>query len=362
MNDKIKNICISVIFLVIIIGMLIINCISEDKEMSISERRRLQQLPEISVDSILSGKTSEDFEEYGADQFAFRDSIRSIKNFVHLNILRQKDTDGYFIKDGVIYKQEYPLKGDLVINVSDHINTISEKYLNETNNVYYSVVPDKSYFLNDDHLKIDYAKLEKILSENIKKAEYIDLFDLLSIDDYYKTDTHWKQENLLKVAKKLSERMEFNVNEEYTVNSKGEFQGVYYGQINLGGQLDELKYITNSDIDQSYVFDIEKNETKGIYNEEALDSLDKYNYFLYGSVPILKITNPVTESQKKLIIFRDSFGSSLAPWLVSGYKEITLVDTRYVSENILQNYIDFNNSDVLFIYSTLLINQSSALK
>ena len=61
-------------------------------------------------------------------------------------------------------------------------------------------------------------------------------------------------------------------------------------------------------------------------------------------------------------MFRDSFGSSLAPLLISGYKKITLIDTRYVNPRILNNYIDFIDKDILFIYSTLLINDSSSIK
>ena len=67
-------------------------------------------------------------------------------------------------------------------------------------------------------------------------------------------------------------------------------------------------------------------------------------------------------SGKELIIFRDSYGSSLAPLLLSSYSKITLVDTRYISPTILGNYINFDNKDVLFIYSISIINNSYSLK
>ena len=84
--------------------------------------------------------------------------------------------------------------------------------------------------------------------------------------------------------------------------------------------------------------------------------------YLGGSTPLVKIYNNEIDSDKELIIFRDSFGSSLAPLFVSSYKTITLVDTRYMSPKILGNYIDFNNKDVLFIYNTSIINNSYSLK
>ena len=59
---------------------------------------------------------------------------------------------------------------------------------------------------------------------------------------------------------------------------------------------------------------------------------------------------------------RDSFASSLAPLLVSGYRKITLVDLRYISGDMIGNFIDFKDQDVLFLYSTLILNNSLSLK
>ena len=65
-----------------------------------------------------------------------------------------------------------------------------------------------------------------------------------------------------------------------------------------------------------------------------------------------------------MIIFRDSFTSSLAPLLLEAYQEIILVDTRYISSTLLGEYVDFEEPDtqILFLYNTLLLNNSSMLK
>ena len=56
------------------------------------------------------------------------------------------------------------------------------------------------------------------------------------------------------------------------------------------------------------------------------------------------------------------FGSSMAPLLAEGYRKITLVDTRYIAPELLRNFVSFENADVLFLYSALILNQSSALR
>ena len=92
---------------------------------------------------------------------------------------------------------------------------------------------------------------------------------------------------------------------------------------------------------------------------EKINSLDKYDIYLSVATPVMKIENPEIKTGNELIIFRDSYASSLVP---SKYSKITLIDTRYISPKLLLNYIEFNNQDILFMYSTLVINNSYSLK
>ena len=57
MNDKIKNIVVTVTFFVIIFGIFIVNIVKEPEEISKSERRKLAQFPKISVENIMNAKS-----------------------------------------------------------------------------------------------------------------------------------------------------------------------------------------------------------------------------------------------------------------------------------------------------------------
>ena len=61
-------------------------------------------------------------------------------------------------------------------------------------------------------------------------------------------------------------------------------------------------------------------------------------------------------------MFRDSFGSSLVPLLAEGYARITLVDIRYIASERLGTWLTFSDQDVLFLYSTPVLNNSETLK
>ena len=75
----------------------------------------------------------------------------------------------------------------------------------------------------------------------------------------------------------------------------------------------------------------------------------------------MTIENP-NAPEKELIIFRDSFASSLAPLLLPYYKKITLIDLRYGDIEKMEPLVDFKKADVIFLYSTLTINNAHLLK
>ena len=361
MNEKSKNKIITIGFVAILFIFFIANIIKKDEAVSLSERRKLAQFPTVTFENIKNGKTFEEIDKYTVDQFILRDSFRSIKATWSNYVFRQKDNNGLFLKDGCIYKIEYPLNEKNVQKTSNKIKNIYTKYLNENMNVYYSIIPDKNYYPEGDYLKIDVYNMKSIMENILPEMQYIDITDALSLDDYYKTDLHWKQENLGKVVSVLENKMNLKTTSNFDYQTKilGKFYGTYYGQLGMKVEPDRINILTNDIIENSQVYNYEKSRYENVYNMEKWQtSSDKYDVYLSGATPILKIENKNGPKGKELILFRDSFGSSLAPLLIENYEKITLIDLRYVSSTILNNYINFKDQDVLFLYSTLIVNQN----
>ena len=360
MKDKF----ISLSFISILIGFFILNIFLPDKEISYSERRKLKSLPNITLQSLIEGKTIDEFEDYTLDQFAFRDNFRGLKSYIDFNVFNKLDTNDIFILDNNIFKIDYPLKENEILKFASKLNNITSKYLTNNNNVYLSIIPDKNYYLEDStHLKIDYDHLISLVNSKIENIKYIDLTNDLNLNDFYYTDLHWKQENLGNVVDTLSNEMNFNItNKNYKVQSYAPFYGAYYGQSALNIKPDTINYLSNDIIENAIVTNLEDESFKYVYNKDKLGTLDSYDVFLSGATPFIEIINPLYEGTKELIIFRDSFGSSIAPLLIEGYSKITLIDLRYTNLASIENLIEFNNKDVLFLYSTLIVNGSSILK
>ena len=52
----------------------------------------------------------------------------------------------------------------------------------------------------------------------------------------------------------------------------------------------------------------------------------------------------------------------MIPLLIADYKTVTVVDIRYVASSFLPQLVEFHGQDVLFLYSTSVLNNSSTLK
>lgn len=337
-------------------------------DISDAERRPLDQFPELSVDTVLEGDFMTKFEDYTLDQFPLRDSFRQLKSLFHYYVLNQGDNNDVYIADGYAAKLEYPLNETSVNYALSRFNAIYDRYLKASGcKIYASVVPDKSYYLAEDngYLAMDYEKLFSMVQEGMPWAGYIDITGELSIEDYYFTDTHWRQEKLIPVAQKLAQAMGGvgPKEEDFTATKVDRpFYGVYYGQAALPMPGEDLFLMESAVLKGCRVQDKETGKYVPVYNPEDLDNSDLYDIYLGGAKPLMVIENPNAKTNKSLVVFRDSFGSSVIPLLVQDYRTVTVVDIRYINPTILGSYLRFTNQDVLFLYSALVLNSSAGLQ
>lgn len=362
---NLRTVCMSCVVL-LWIALTTVAWFGPAKEISEAERRPLAQAPALTVESLLSGDFMEDFESFSLDQFPLRDTFREIKSLFHFYALNQSDNNDIYIADGYAVKQEYPLNPDSVIHAAERFNTVYEKFLTGCN-VYATVIPDKGQYLAEDsgHLTLHFGKLNSILLDRMPWATPIDLYSALDAEDYYRTDIHWRQESLFEAAEAICAAMNITAPDpgDYTKTAlERPFYGVYYGQAALPME-PEIMYILESELLSSCrVYDYESGKYTDVYNLEKLQSRDLYDVFLSGSRSLLTIENSNAASDRELIIFRDSFGSAMAPLLVPNYSRVTLVDIRYVQPELLDRFLTFGGQDVLFLYSVPVLNNSQTIK
>lgn len=362
---NLHTICMSIVVL-LWAGLTAFAWFGPEKAISEAERRPLAQIPEITMEELLDGSFMKDFESYSLDQFPLRDVFRKIKSLFHFKVLNQSDNNDIYLAEGFAVKQEYPLNPESLYHAAERFNYLYETYLTDSE-VYLAIVPDKGQYLAQDsgHLSLHFGKLNNILSGRMPWANSINLYDSLSAEDYYRTDVHWRQENLFAAASVICDALGVTAPDpaDYTLTAlERPFYGVYYGQAALPME-PETMYIVESDLlSECRVYDYESGQYTDVYNMDKLTGRDMYEVFLSGSRSLLTIENPNAPTDRELVIFRDSFGSALAPLLVQGFAKVTLVDIRYIQIDMLERFLDFHGQDVLLLYSVPVLNNSHTIK
>lgn len=366
MKDRTKYIVQTVVFFGVLLLLSCICWLHPAQAYSNSERRALAQLPQASFQAVTSGKYMTDFEQYALDQFPGRDMYRKLKAYVSTYLFRQKDNNGLYVANGQIAKMEYPLNETAIFYASNKFRQVYETYLAQAGSkVYMAIIPDKNAVLGEasGHLRMSYETLYAQMEAKNDYAEFIPIHPLLQQEDYYATDIHWRQEQLIDIANLLAEKMDITLSQAYTViTAEQPFYGVYSGQLAMPIPADTLYYLENDAIKSMTVYDHQNEKEIAVYDMQKADGKDPYELFLGGALSLVTIENPTAETDKELLLFRDSFGSSIAPLLAQGYRKVTLIDIRYIQTASLANYIEFHGQDVLFLYSTSVLNNSSTLK
>ena len=372
----------AVVFLLSLVCVPVAAFLLPDQAVSKTERRKLAKKPVFTVAAFGDGTYMEQLETYFSEQFPVRDGLRTVKAETETALLGKADTNGYFKVEDGIYHLEAELNEKNVGRVADSIEKLcTEQFQNA--DCYVAVIPDKNYYLaaqSEDagsenekwkgsilkhYPTLDYARLDEMIQAEIPSAQKINLYDKLHLEDYYRTDLHWRQEKITDVVNTLVQSMGQQTNTAsggWQIATE-DFVGAYGAASALKNTPDTVIYRTDASIERMQVYDYERKQYVSVYAPEKIGGMDDYDFYLWGARALLTIQNPECHNGKKLLLFRDSFGSSIAPLLAEYYEEVTLVDLRYVSaSHALELLGDTEYQDVLFLYSAPILNHGDSLR
>ena len=351
------------IFIILLFLVMIINVIVPDREESELENRALEQRPRFNLTTILSGDFMEQWEKYLSDQFAGRDTWRSLK--VSLDRLggARKENDIYIGKDGQLMEDiEVPDDGRLEANLTA-IRDFAETY--EDIPVTMMLVPDAACILNDslpafarvEDQRQMFSMAERKLGDTVNWVDTVSILNNHKSEKlYYKTDHHWTTQGAFYVFQDAAETLgiEGDVSDDfvsYTVTDS--FNGVLAASSGVG--LDEMEQIdiyapTGGDDDVVVNYVDEGRKTTSLYDSSKLETRDKYGVFLGGNTSVVDIRT-VSTSQKRLLVVKDSFADCFIQFLAPYYREIVVVDPRYYSGTMQDIMDSYRITDALILYS-----------
>lgn len=367
MNQKAKNIAVTLTFSLFIAAAVLLCALRARDPLTYSgvEKRPMAQFPsDVTWQSVVDKTSIEQFEDFTVDQFPLREFFRSVKARFVLNVLGLKENNGYAVEDGSIAEIKSSFNQQHLDHSIGRLAYICDRYLaDHDGNAYLAIIPDKNYYFAKDYgyPSPDYAALIEQAKNQLPTLKYIDLFGTLTLDDYYKTDWHWDQSKLMGVMGVLGERMAFSdrLPAEYEQHALAPFYGGYHDQSALYPAPETMTYLTNDVINDCTVYDYATGETTGVYIPSLFESETSYDFFLSGMKGLQRIDNPSASTDDELIVFRDSFGSSILPLIAQGYRTVYVVDIRNVIPATLGSLLDFSGKDVLFLFSTTVLDSNT---
>ena len=356
----------AVLFIAFIFGLAIWFVVNPKADYSSSEKRYLQQFPETSVDTVLSGEFSEKFETYFADHFPQRNMWVGLNSYYNLGIgLNGRNgvynsADGYLINVPVD-KENYVRKNIRVLaEFKEKIGDVPMTVMLAPSTGY--IAADKLPLINDSYNDdIYFAETAKTLGES--GVNFVDLRETFKqkyaegVQLYYRTDHHWTTDGAYEGYVKLCEKLGVQPadKDSFAKTAYGGFYGTTYST--SGYWLTKPDSIT--------VYDNQENTDKNItvkisedgkdnhygsmffYNH--IDEDDKYPVFLDGNHALTEIQNKNAKNGT-IVVIKDSFSHSLAPFLAENYSKVVLVDLRYYKQSVSDLIKKENPEQVVALY------------
>ena len=353
------------VFLIVLAAFFVLNRLVVTPAIIESERRPASSFPELNVKNIMDTSFMNGFDSWAQDSFFSREPLRTIRAFTVFHVFFQSDKEGLYIGDAGVGSFTSIDEASWIQSMAK-INKMAKEL--EDLHLYAAVIPDKSIYAGRYFPGFDAETAKSITSDELSPTvNVIDLTESLSSEDFYRTDLHWNQPQTESVMDILAEAMNFELQSNpWKVLSVGTFKGVYAGQIALPVKADTMSYVTNPYIDTASSFYLDP-ATQAmlpgkIYYPEKLTGGDPYDFFLNGPQAIITLESSEKKTGRTLYLFRDSFGSSLAPLFLGAYDKVVLIDLRYIDSRILPEFVEFEaNSDVLFLYSSQILNNPTTL-
>lgn len=365
MKEKIAKYMTVVVFATLILGFAIANLLTQDIAFSESENRYLQQKPKFSFERLLSGEYAEEIEKYKTDQFIMRDEFIGLKTQIDY-LSGKKDTNGvFFAADGyLIEKHEITDVNQMNKNIG-FVSQFADKAtaLLGKEHVSIMIVPTAGNILADklpsNATDFDqHPLLDEIAGLNATVPDLQKALSARKRDDiFYKTDHHWTTLGAYygyrawcdATGNKGRTMAEFT-QEEVT----NEFYGTIYSKARLFSTKPDtiIRYMPNEQTKFTVTYNQGEKVMDTLYQDEFLQKRDKYSYFLGGNNPVVKIEGG-EKNGKKLLLIKDSYAHSIAPFFATDFEEVHMLDLRYLNISV-EEYIKTNSiTDTVVLYNTI---------
>lgn len=360
--NKIITIVISIIILVFTF----LFVFSDKLAYSDNEFRYLEKWPKFTFASLKNGKYIEGLENYFTDHFPYRENfVKARTNF--LLLINQKLINGVYIASDVFLIQQFnkPQNSDYIVEILNNFyenNSDLEMQIliaPTSSSINSSLLPNNSINY-DEKAAIEYY-YEKL------KMKKINVYDILyknkdKYDLFYKMDHHWTTYGAYFAYLEYCNQnniVPYNLDDFEIEKVSDRFYGTLYSKVFYEEESDVIYAfnLKNSDFTVKYL----DKDVNSLYNDEYLNTKDKYSYFLGGNHPIVEIINNNATNDDELLIIKDSYANVFSTLIANNYKKIHIIDPRYYNLKISDYIKEKEIKKILILYNINTIDTDTGI-
>ncbi len=370
---NIKNKITAVMFMAVLILLSVTTLFSKKESFSELENRTLQKTPQFSFDDWFKRKYMDEFEAWVSDHFTGRAKWIVMKINAEL-LSGKKEINGIYITDERLIEKTPEPDYEMIDKSVEAINTLAGRtdtpvyvmIAPTSAGVYTDSIPKNAPQL-DQHSIIDY--IYRNLAPGVSSIDVYDILNATKEDYiYYRNDHHWTSLGAYYAYSTAISKLGFSSVpfSRYDIeHASSEFLGTYYSKTLYDGlQPDTIDIYTSKDgssvVSCTVTNAVEKKEYDSIYFRDFLDVKDKYSIYLGQNQSCIKIKTNL-QSDRKILIFKDSYANSFVPFLTQHYNEITVLDMRYIN-----NFRDYANPEdythILFLYNSTTFSSDDNIR
>ena len=349
---------ITILFGLFLGGILLWSLVLPDRERSETENRTLAQWPAFSWEALKDGSYTQKVEEYFADQFPLRDEWTGLKAHSE-QIIGKTEFNKVYLSEGdtLIAKVEKPDEALLEKSFSYLERLAASTDARVTLGLIPSAAEIWKEKLPAGADSFDQRELlDRVESMDISTADlWSSLMAHCEEPIYYRTDHHWTSLGAFYGANALLEALgkEPLQMADFTPEIASEnFCGTLYSQSGIHWlRPDTIEYWVKDEGLSITSWHSGKPQPAPLYEREYLSKKDQYSSFLGGNQPLCVIENEVLTDGSKVLLVRDSYSDSLAPFLAQRFSEVHLLDLRYYRGSVANYAAENGIQEIVPLFS-----------
>ena len=350
---------ITVLFCLFLGGLMVWQAILPDRERSDVENRTLAQMPELTVSGVLDGTYMEALEEYVQDQFPLRDGWTGVKARAEQLLGKQLFNNVYLCGDTLISKVDAP-EDDLDQKNLSYVGKLSE---NAGIPVYLGLIPSAAEIWADK-LPAGAQNWDQVSFLQQAAGLGVPMVDFAGVltehageEIFYRTDHHWTSLGayygytaLMEALGRADDIIPLDAFDPETVTT--DFNGTLYSQSGIHWLTpDTMEFYVPEEGLSVTSWRTGSPEPAALYERSYLEKKDKYSSFLGGNQPLCVLKNEHNPDGGKILLVRDSYSDSLAPFLAQSFSEVHLLDLRYYRAPVAQYAAENGIDEIVVLYS-----------